>query len=149
MGREKYSKCIRPSCYHQTKFQTQFCLLNFLTCLSTEYFVEIIQNKSLLTFTQGLQGWWNVPRKQHISFLCKMQFVANIIHKRYFEHHFWHLFKLSCKTAEANATLLCLGNKNSPGPWVQNTRYPQCGSAREFWPDTKGALQKLFMDLFP
>ena len=35
--------------------------------------------------------------------------------------------------------------KNSQRPWVQNTHYPQCGSARVFWPDTfKGAPQKLF-----
>ena len=39
--------------------------------------------------------------------------------------------------------------KNSPRPWAQNPRYPQCVSAREFWQDTfKGALQKQFDGFF-
>ena len=72
-----------------------------------------------------------------------MQFVANNIWRRSCEHNFWQ--NLVAKLQKQMPHYFVLETKNSQRPWVQNTHYPQCGSARVFWPDTfKGAPQKLF-----
>ena len=72
-----------------------------------------------------------------------MQFVPNNIWRRSCEHNFWQ--NLVAKLQKQMPHYFVLETKNSQRPWVQNTHYPQCGSARVFWPDTfKGAPQKLF-----